>query len=292
MSSYGQKRSPTTSRHSGQTNIAISHAAGRGADGRREPGDSSETDELGRRVGLSRSALHERFAEMIGQPPMQYLTNWRMQVAGALLRNTNATVTSVAQEVGYDSEAAFARAFKRLHVLVHPATVPHYFRISNRLLIACRSYGADLAKRNQASSASVPKDAAHASPRRVRFNEDRPQWGLVHGGCHGVQPPTGSGDGVPGSLTAMPTFCWQALFSLGLCVALHCATWSLVGLPRSSAALLLDELRLMDAADTDSDNIAASSAGIRRFTLGLPCAPRCCFGEVPREEHVANVELE
>jgi AraC-like DNA-binding protein len=45
---------------------------------------------------------------------MQYLANWRMQVAAALLRNTNATVASVALEVGYDSEAAFARAFKRL----------------------------------------------------------------------------------------------------------------------------------------------------------------------------------
>ncbi len=71
-------------------------------------------DELGRRVGLSRSALHERFAEMIGQAPMQYLTQWRMQLAAELLRSTNATVASVAQEVGYDSEAAFARAFKRL----------------------------------------------------------------------------------------------------------------------------------------------------------------------------------
>jgi AraC-like DNA-binding protein len=71
-------------------------------------------DELGRRVGLSRSALHERFAAMIGQGPMQYLTNWRMQLAAALLRNTRSTVAAVAQEVGYDSEAAFARAFKRL----------------------------------------------------------------------------------------------------------------------------------------------------------------------------------
>jgi len=71
-------------------------------------------DELGHRVGLSRSALHERFVEMIGQPPMQYLANWRMQVASALLRDTDATVASVAQDVGYDSEAAFARAFKRL----------------------------------------------------------------------------------------------------------------------------------------------------------------------------------
>jgi len=78
------------------------------------PATQWTVDELGRRVGLSRSALHERFAEMIGQAPMQYLTNWRMQVAAALLRNTNATVASVAQDVGYDSEAAFARAFKRL----------------------------------------------------------------------------------------------------------------------------------------------------------------------------------
>jgi AraC-like DNA-binding protein len=78
------------------------------------PATEWTVDELGRRVGLSRSALHERFLEMIGQPPMQYLANWRMQVAATLLRNTNATVASVAQDVGYDSEAAFARAFKRL----------------------------------------------------------------------------------------------------------------------------------------------------------------------------------
>ena len=71
-------------------------------------------DELSRRVGLSRSALHERFADMIGQAPMQYLANWRMQVGAALLRDTASTVASVAQEVGYRSEAAFTRAFKRL----------------------------------------------------------------------------------------------------------------------------------------------------------------------------------
>jgi AraC-like DNA-binding protein len=78
------------------------------------PAADWSVDELSRRVGLSRSALHERFAEMIGQAPVQYLTNWRMQVASSLLRRTNATIASIAQEVGYDSEAAFARAFKRL----------------------------------------------------------------------------------------------------------------------------------------------------------------------------------
>ena len=71
-------------------------------------------DDLGRRVGLSRSALHERFVQYIGVPPMQYLAQWRMQAAARLLLETRATVSAIALDVGYDSEAAFARAFKRL----------------------------------------------------------------------------------------------------------------------------------------------------------------------------------
>lgn len=71
-------------------------------------------DELGRRVGLSRSALHEHFVQLIGVPPMQYLAQWRMQAAARLLLETRATVATIALDVGYDSEAAFARAFKRL----------------------------------------------------------------------------------------------------------------------------------------------------------------------------------
>lgn len=78
------------------------------------PAEPWTVDELGRQVGLSRSALHERFVELVGQPPMQYLTNWRMQCGARLLREGHATVATIAQEVGYDSEAAFARAFKRL----------------------------------------------------------------------------------------------------------------------------------------------------------------------------------
>lgn len=78
------------------------------------PADPWTIDELGRQVGLSRSALHERFVALVGHPPMQYLTNWRMQLGAQLLRQGRATVATVAQEVGYDSEAAFARAFKRL----------------------------------------------------------------------------------------------------------------------------------------------------------------------------------
>ncbi len=77
------------------------------------PARAWTADDLGREAGLSRSALHERFAQLVGQAPMQYLAQWRMQLAANLLRTTTATVATVALEVGYDSEAAFARAFKR-----------------------------------------------------------------------------------------------------------------------------------------------------------------------------------
>jgi AraC-like DNA-binding protein len=78
-----------------------------------QPAQRWTIDELGRCVGLSRSALHQRFAQLIGVPPMQYLAQWRMQAAARLLLETRGTVASIAVEVGYDSEAAFARAFKR-----------------------------------------------------------------------------------------------------------------------------------------------------------------------------------
>lgn len=86
-----------------------------------QPEAAWSIDELGRMVGLSRSTLHERFFAFIGQPPMQYLANWRMQIAAGFLRDSNATVATIAMDVGYESEAAFSRAFKRL-VGVPPAT--------------------------------------------------------------------------------------------------------------------------------------------------------------------------
>jgi AraC-like DNA-binding protein len=70
-------------------------------------------DNLGRQVGLSRSALADRFTRLIGEPPMRYLARWRIQVAASRLRNSEASLAQVADEVGYDSEAAFNRAFKR-----------------------------------------------------------------------------------------------------------------------------------------------------------------------------------
>jgi transcriptional regulator GlxA family with amidase domain len=70
-------------------------------------------DDLAREVALSRSALHERFVQCVGQAPMQYLASWRMQLGARLLRESNRTVATIALDVGYDSEAAFSRAFRR-----------------------------------------------------------------------------------------------------------------------------------------------------------------------------------
>ena len=69
--------------------------------------------ELARETGSSRTNLSKRFTLLIGQPPMQYLTQWRMQVAANLLSQSATKVASIGAEVGYDSEAAFSRAFKK-----------------------------------------------------------------------------------------------------------------------------------------------------------------------------------
>jgi AraC-like DNA-binding protein len=70
-------------------------------------------ESLGRAVGVSRSVLAARFTEIVGHPPMHYLTLWRMQLASRLLHDGQ-HVATVAAAVGYDSEAAFSRAFKKL----------------------------------------------------------------------------------------------------------------------------------------------------------------------------------
>ncbi|MFO1313613.1 MAG: AraC family transcriptional regulator [Burkholderiales bacterium] len=70
-------------------------------------------EDLARDVGLSRSALAQRFATLVGSPPMQYLARWRLQIAAQALRSGEKQVAEVAGDVGYESEAAFNRAFKR-----------------------------------------------------------------------------------------------------------------------------------------------------------------------------------
>lgn len=83
------------------------------------PGAGWSTERLAELAGLSRSALHDRFVHYIGMPPMQYLTRWRMQHASRLLRG-HSPIMAVALAAGYESEAAFSRAFKRT-VGVSPA---------------------------------------------------------------------------------------------------------------------------------------------------------------------------
>jgi len=71
-------------------------------------------EQLGKDVGLSRSVLAERFADLVGMPPMHYLAKWRMQVAAGLLNGGNTNIATIAAEIGYASEAAFSRAFKKM----------------------------------------------------------------------------------------------------------------------------------------------------------------------------------
>jgi len=68
---------------------------------------------LSREAAISRSVLAERFTQLVGEAPMRYLTNWRMQLARQLLREGTHSMQEIATRVGYESEAAFNRAFKR-----------------------------------------------------------------------------------------------------------------------------------------------------------------------------------
>jgi AraC-like DNA-binding protein len=77
------------------------------------PAHDWTVDDLAEGVGLSRSALAQRFGDLLGQPPMQYLTRWRLVLAAAALRSSDRAIAGIAEESGYESESAFNRAFKR-----------------------------------------------------------------------------------------------------------------------------------------------------------------------------------
>jgi AraC-like DNA-binding protein len=97
-------------------------------------------DALAAEAGTSRSVLAERFVQRVGQPAMQYLTAWRMQLAARLLADSTAKVKAVAEAAGYQSEAAFSRAFKKAAGMspanwrqgerspLSPAPAPHTLR--------------------------------------------------------------------------------------------------------------------------------------------------------------------
>lgn len=87
----------------------------------RSPAHSWTLPELARIAGLSRSAFASRFHELMGMTPLQYLTQWRMQVARRMLVDTDAPMIRVAESSGYQSEASFGRVFKR-HFDIAPAS--------------------------------------------------------------------------------------------------------------------------------------------------------------------------
>jgi AraC-like DNA-binding protein len=83
---------------------------------------------LAQQVGISRSVLAERFRQYLGEPPMNYLSRWRLQVGARMLASTSYSVARISGEVGYESEPAFNRAFKREF-----GTPPARFRMQARL---------------------------------------------------------------------------------------------------------------------------------------------------------------
>lgn len=95
------------------------------------PGHAWTVEELAEKTGLSRSALAQRFTDILGQGPMQYLTRWRLTIAAQRLRSDTASLTSIAADSGYDSAAAFNRAFKRAF-----ATTPAAWRRADRRRVA------------------------------------------------------------------------------------------------------------------------------------------------------------
>ena len=81
----------------------------------RDPAREWTVDALAKDVGLSRTRLADRFRHFLGMSPIAYLTDWRMRIAAEALEKTDKSVVEVAMDVGYNSEAAFNRAFKRTY---------------------------------------------------------------------------------------------------------------------------------------------------------------------------------
>jgi transcriptional regulator GlxA family with amidase domain len=79
----------------------------------RNPAEPWTLATLAREVGISRSVLADRFRHYMGEPPMSYLTLWRLQLGARMLKSSSRSVADIAADVGYESEPAFNRAFKR-----------------------------------------------------------------------------------------------------------------------------------------------------------------------------------
>jgi AraC-like DNA-binding protein len=80
-----------------------------------QPHEAWTVERLAERVGMSRSAFAARFGQLVEEPPLKYLTRWRMSKASRLLRRGSSSIGEISGQVGYDAEAAFSKAFKRWH---------------------------------------------------------------------------------------------------------------------------------------------------------------------------------
>jgi AraC-like DNA-binding protein len=122
--------------------------------------DEWTVDDLGSEVGLSRSALADRFTRLIGEPPMCYLARWRIQVAAQQLRNRDTSLARFAEQVGYESEAAF-----------NPR--------SSATSVSLRPPGARTRQRRKMRSPNWRARIRSASPQSCDISDARRQFGFV-----------------------------------------------------------------------------------------------------------------
>lgn len=96
-----------------------------------KPGEPWTIAKLASEVGMSRSPFASRFASLVGEPPLAYLTRWRMNLAAAYLRDDQISIREIAERVGYESQASFTTAFKRSFSLS-----PREYKQKNKPIIA------------------------------------------------------------------------------------------------------------------------------------------------------------
>lgn len=103
-----------------------------------DPGGPWSAAQLGARVGLSRTRFFERFTELVGEPPARYVARWRVQTATDLMRRQGLSTAQVAERVGYASEDAFTKVFKR-HVGVSPSVYRRRLKVDASPALAAAS---------------------------------------------------------------------------------------------------------------------------------------------------------
>ena len=127
------------------------------------PAHSWTLDELAAHAGMSRAVLAQRFTHLVGCPPMQYLTCWRMQVAARLIADQAMGIAAVAHEVGYDSEAAFSRAFKKATGMPPAAWRDRYSSKAANSQLAAGGGAPPDSERPPAQIGRAPRSGAHTT---------------------------------------------------------------------------------------------------------------------------------